>query len=692
MRKILIGTLLLIVFLVGIAVALPFFLPREMIKAEVERRVSAELGRAFTIEGPLTFRPWRPFALTLGDVRLANPDWAEQPNLARVARVELEVDALAYLDGTIALERLVIEQPVLALERREDGTPSWQLGSGEAGHAEGGADGGAGPGDIRIGEVRVSGGSVSLDDRSSGETRQFEEIELWARGDPASPGLLVDGSVLGGGERATLSAAIGDLNGLFAGEPSSVSLEADLPGVGLVADGEASPAGSALLAIDLEATPRRLMDWLGQPLPLPNGAFETVQLTVDVAAAPSGLGLKALNLAVDELALQGDLELVLGARPALSGSLDLGAVDLGPYLPPAEAADEVADEAAAVDEAPAGWPEEPLDLPLPLPLDIDLALAFDSLATPEIALGAGRLRLTADASASAVEIQELALYDGSMTGLVSLTAADAIGLDVTLEAADVQLLPLLEATAEIDRLTGTGHLRLAATSEGRSVDELVRNLAGDGSVFARDGAIIGINIAATIRQLTTLGAVDAASQPRRTDFAEAGGSFIIEGGVLDNQDFALLAPVLRISGAGTVDLGEQTLSYRLQPNIATTLEGQDARQHGAFHAGVPLLVEGPWADPSIRLDIGGDLSRNILDPGALGEVVRGITGDPAELDALRDTLGIHPESPVGGALQGLNRLLGERPAASGETPAPPGEAADDPVGQALDSLNRLFGR
>ncbi len=54
-------------------------------------------------------------------------------------------------------------------------------------------------------------------------------------------------------------------------------------------------------------------------------------------------------------------------------------------------------------------------------------------------------------------------------------------------------------------------------------------------------------------------------------FAEAGGTFRISDGVLTNEDFALRAPVLRITGGGTVNLGAQTLDYRLLPRVAGTL-------------------------------------------------------------------------------------------------------------------------
>lgn len=699
MRKLILGILILVVVLVGVAVALPFVLPRDMIKAAIAERVSAELGREVTIEGPLTLRPWRPFAVTLGDVRLANPEWASEPSLARIERVELEVDALAYLDGTVVLERLLIERPTLALERRADGTVSWQLATQRGGPSANGGedrddrDGRALP-ELRIGEIRVTGGSVAYEDRASGERRVFEDLELWARGEAGSPALLVDGGAVSDGERASVNARIGDLNRLLAGEPSTLALELAAPGLGLAAEGEADPAGGAVLAVSGDMAPRRLLDWLGQPLAMPAGTLEAVTLAVDLAAAPAGLEINALALTIDDLAINGDLALAFAERPRLTGSLDLGELDLRPYQQPAEPG---AAPAEAPSDSPDGWPTDPLDLPLPLPLDVDLAVAMTSLTTDRLALGATDLGITADAATTTVEIRELALYDGGLVGAVSLTGDGVLGVAGDLQATDVQLRPLLTALADIDRFAGTGNLQFTMLSRGQSVDELVRNLAGDGAVLARDGAILGINIAATIRQVTSLGAVSAESEPPRTDFAEAGGSFTIADGVLENEDFALRAPVLRVTGEGTVDLGERTLAYRLLPRLAATLEGQDAAREGAFQAGVPLLISGPWSDPAIRLDMAGVLSGDIGDPAALSEAVRNLASDPGRLQDLQQQLGIDPGSALGGALEGLGGLLG-RPSVGDSAPADrtpdarERDPAPDPVGRALESLGDILGR
>ncbi len=691
MRKILVTVLLIVLVLVVVAVALPFFLPRDVIKAQLEERVSAALGRDFVVEGPLTFRPWRPFALSLADVRLANPAWAENPELARIAMVDVEVDALAYIGGTVDVVRVAIDEPVLALEVNAEGVPSWQFeGSGES--DEGDGDGGDGDAldlpEIRIGDVALTGGAVTYIDHGTGERREFSAIRLGASTEAESGALLLDGAATSAGQEATLEGRIGDLAALLDGEPSSVNLELAAPGLGLVAGGEASPAGTAVLAVTLDMAPRTLLDWLGQPVELPEGRLESATFTVDLESAPDSLGLHALSLAVDELLVQGDLDLAYDERPKLSGRLDLGELDLRPYLPAAEAAPDAAGDAPAAD-APAtaaeGWSTEPLDLPLPLPLDLDLEILMNSLREAQLETGPGRFLVQADAERTSLEIAELALYGGSATGVAALTSDEPLKVEGSLDASGVELLPVLQGVADVDYLEGTGNLKFTIDGEGDSVAALVASLAGDGAVLVRDGAILGINIAATIRQVMTLGVQSAASEPQRTDFAEAGGTFRIEDGVVQNDDFNLRAPVLRIEGAGQVALPPKTLDYRLTPHVASTLEGQDAGGDADLKVGVPLVIEGAWASPAVRLDLGSGLSGDITDPTELAETVTRLAADPANLEALRDMFGGDVPGSLGDALEQLPGVLGEPPAGDDDDAAAPAK-------QLRDALGGLLGR
>src|SRR3546814_19986309 len=94
------------------------------------------------------------------------------------------------------------------------------------------------------------------------------------------------------------------------------------------------------------------------------------------------------------------------------------------------------------------------------------------------------------------------LYEGSGTGQVVVDGSSgqpAIAADFDL--ANFQASPFLNDLAKFDRILGTTESKLSVRTAGASQRKLVGNLAGNGAVVFRYGAIKGINIAALVRNI-----------------------------------------------------------------------------------------------------------------------------------------------------------------------------------------------
>ena len=61
-----------------------------------------------------------------------------------------------------------------------------------------------------------------------------------------------------------------------------------------------------------------------------------------------------------------------------------------------------------------------------------------------------------------------------------------------------------------------------------------------------------------------------------------------------------------MGGVGTIDLPAQTINFRVDPQVAASLEGQGGKKD-LEGLGVPVAINGPWAQPSIYPDIAGIL-------------------------------------------------------------------------------------
>ena len=81
-----------------------------------------------------------------------------------------------------------------------------------------------------------------------------------------------------------------------------------------------------------------------------------------------------------------------GAVPKVDGHLDLGAVDLDPYLPP-PAEDAGPGDQAGAEASASGWSDEPIAVPPIGGANVDFALSLESLTMREIEIGRTALEL-----------------------------------------------------------------------------------------------------------------------------------------------------------------------------------------------------------------------------------------------------------------------------------------------------------
>jgi AsmA protein len=197
------------------------------------------------------------------------------------------------------------------------------------------------------------------------------------------------------------------------------------------------------------------------------------------------------------------------------------------------------------------------------------------------------------------------------------------GFEGSFDLAKVQAQPILRDVMDFDRLSGNANGNVAVTAHGNSQRELIASLDGKGALSFLNGAIKGINIGALVRN--PVGAIvdPAAQKNEQTDFSEMSGTFTIANGILKNSDLDLKSPLLRVAGAGTVDLPKRTVNYRVEPKLALTAEGQGGKSNAAGIE-VPVVVEGPFDHLTYR----PQLDALLKDPKAL-EGLKGLLSKPS---------------------------------------------------------------
>jgi AsmA protein len=308
------------------------------------------------------------------------------------------------------------------------------------------------------------------------------------------------------------------------------------------------------------------------------------------------------------------------------------------------------------------WSDAPIALPLPLPIDLAVRVRGEGLKADKLEVGAFDARVEADRRQALVTLAGLQTYGGKVSGKVRAEPASSPSYAVDLDADGIGILAASQALTDLSRFDGRAQVGLAVSSSGASLRDLVHGLSGDGRVILRDGAVIGINVAAMLRQIMTLGLNAGARSEQRTDFAEAGSSFKIANGVLRTDDLHLRAPVLRLEGAGAVDLPPMTVNFRIVPRLASTLQGQGARGEPVFQAGVPFLVQGPYTAPAIRFDLNGTLTSAISSPADVAWLAADLAKSPEMAQVLRQRFDVFDQLPspaAGKALEAVKGVLGK---------------------------------
>lgn len=664
MKKFLIGLAVVVVLLIAAVVAIPFFVPVETFKQQAIAGVKSATGRDLKIDGAVKFSVFPAVAFEANQVSLSNAAGAATKDMVTLAMLRVKVDLIPLLSKNISIDEFVLIDPVINLETDRQGKGNWVFGPPSAASAPAAgspakpaaAGGGMDLSELKLGDVRLVNGRLTFRDGQTSKTETVENINLKL----ALPGLdkpfKADGDLAWHSKKISLAAGIASPKQLLVdGKPTALNVKVSGEPLNLAFDGTVKLPAPLTVGgtVDL-AVPsiRALAAWAGSPLTTPGMAADKTLGALSIKGkvgmnGPTKFSFTDAAIAIDAIKAKGGVEADVTGKPYVKATLDVDMLDLNPYLPPEPPAG--AAKPAAPAGAPAGqasaakdddWSDAPLDLSALRLANADLGLSVGGIKARKIEVGKSALKVALKDGRMAADLTELNLYKGNGTGRVMLDGSGAgAGVESTFKLANVQVEPLLRDAAGFEKLSGAGALDFAVTGKGRSQRELIGALNGKGAINFADGAIKGINLAAILRNPVSV--ITGSSQAaEKTDFSSLAGTYTITNGIVKNTDLALLSPLLRVGGNGSVDLPKRTVDYRIEGKLAATTQGQG----GGNAAGVtiPVLVKGPWSNLSYQPDMSGLMK----SPGAA-------------IDAAKELLkggqsgGTSGGGGIGGALKGI---------------------------------------
>ncbi len=295
------------------------------------------------------------------------------------------------------------------------------------------------------------------------------------------------------------------------------------------------------------------------------------------------------------------------SKPAMGFDLDIDQLDVDRYLPPKQET-----KRPEARQAETKQQEKPLDFSALKNLNANGSLRVGNLKAANVK--AQLVRADLKAANGKVDINPLSanLYQGSANGNVAVNAVAIPVISVKQDLKGISIEPLLKDVMDYDALEGKGSVSLDVVTRGNTVTAMKKALDGKAALNLADGAVKGINIAETIRNVKAkLGGLkgqqtQAADKAQKTDFTDLKASFLIKSGVAHNDDLSLKSPLLRLTGAGDINIGEDSLNYLAKASVVESGKGQGGAELASLKGvTIPVRISGPFKSPQYNLDFGG---------------------------------------------------------------------------------------
>ncbi len=258
-------------------------------------------------------------------------------------------------------------------------------------------------------------------------------------------------------------------------------------------------------------------------------------------------------------------------------------------------------------------------------------LAIGSLTVKRVKLEALKVEMKLAGGKLEVAPHTANLYGGTVAGQLSADAnGNRVAVKETLQ--NVALGALLRDAVQKDIVDGKANLTLDVQTAGGTVSALKMALAGSLKLEMKDGAIKGVNLADSVRNArAALGSKQAKADPnQKTDFSDLSASFKIDKGVARNDDLKAASPFVRLAGAGSIDIGGNTLDYLAKASLVATSKGQGGREaKDVAGITIPVQLSGPLDSPNWKIDYSALLGSAAGSLGELGKQGAGGVKDAA---------------------------------------------------------------
>jgi AsmA protein len=713
----------------------PLLFSADDVRDKLLAQVESMTGYRLRVDGPVKLSLFPSLNLTAEDVGVARGA-APENEIATAQKLRVDLVLSALWNGKVQLTELTLIDPVIAVPATEPSAEADGEGGGR-GAGEGPASAASTLQSMTLDKLVIQNGTVILPPSGQTPGKRIEKLNLEASLPAFDAPLTFDTEAVFDGKPVAVAGSIGNFGGFLGGTAAPVALaigapaylpdKIDFKGTATYASGtlllnpfsaragDKSVQGAALYK-DGTVTLQPFTLKTAEATVEGNATYKDGLVTVNPFTARTAdavvqgsatykdniLNLPKFTAKAYGNAFSGALAAdISGKVPAINAALAADTVNVDALL--AGSGGSKAKTSGGGGDGSggggSGWSDAPIDFgPLRM-VNGKLKLTAKTLVYDKVKISPVNLDATLSGGKLNAQLPGIGLYGGKGNAALAVDASGKTPAQrVKLDLAKFEAYPFLRDVAGFHNIEGTGTIGLDLAASGVSQRAMIHALGGNAKFDFANGAIRGLNVAKTVRNLTqgTLtGWQESAAE--KTDFAALGASFKIAGGQAQTSDLNLVGPLVRMTGAGTVNLSAKSLKFRVEPQIVASLEGQGGKTD-LKGLGVPIVIAGPWAAPRIYPDIKGILENPaqaydqlrqlggglVSLPGIdkLGEKVGigGATGSVPLQDIVKDGK-INKDALRQGAIEGLGALINNQKPGKQAPPPPADNAAVQPPAQ-----------
>ncbi|MGD9300971.1 MAG: AsmA family protein, partial [Desulfobacterales bacterium] len=562
--------------------------------------------------------------ISFSDLQLGNTAGFAEKEFVKVKSFEVRVKLFPLISKKIEIKRFVVDGPQIVLVKNKNGRANWEqpkqkqkeAASKEPAPAGSSAGMGGLPiSALTVGNFSIKNGSALWIDHTTNTRKEVKDISLVLKDVSLDRPVQLQFSAQLDQNPVSLEGTVGPVgNGFEKGVvPMDLSIKA-LKQLAMHLKGNLeNPATTPGVDLDITVekfSPRELVAALGQNFPVETSdpeALSSVDLKAHVNADANRVSISNGVMNLDQSQLNFSANAAQFSRPNLKFDLNLDKINLDRYMPPKS------DQPSAekTDTQTQGQKKKTDYSPLRR-LILDGLIKIGQLTISKAKIQDVYLKIKAKNGIFNLDPMKLNMYQGNANGKAVLNVEkDIPNSSLNLKINNIQAEPLLKDVLEKEILQGSTNADINLSMSGDEAERIKKTLNGKGYLKFNDGAIVGIDLAAMVRNVgSAFGLGEKGGERPKTDFTELDIPYSIKNGAVNTPQSNLRSPFIRVVAAGTADLVKETLDFRVEPKAVASIKGQgdDAQRQGVM---VPVVVSGTFASPTFRPDLSAAAKQQI---------------------------------------------------------------------------------